>query len=165
MDLYSNQSSARLILIICMVFGFLLLSSCGGPTETPEAQVNHFIETGKNAAEARDAFALGDLVAENYQDRHGRSRKDVLRLLAAYLLRHKNIHLLTRTSSLTFPTTHQARLSLYVAMADLPLDNIEALAGMRADLYLFELELVKQNDTWLLVSGSWRRAQLDDFLT
>ena len=51
----------------------VLVSACGGD-QTPEAQVRAVIESGKEAAEARDLSALMDLVSPEYRDDDGRDR-------------------------------------------------------------------------------------------
>lgn len=149
----------------CLALALLLLSACGERGVTPEEQVRRYIAKGEATVEARKLTDIRDLIAENYSDADKRTRRDLLRLIGGYLLRHKSIHLLTRTDHLRIKNERQAEVVLYVAMAGSPISGVEQLLAMRADLHRFELELGKnKDDDWQLLSARWRRATMDDFL-
>ena len=49
-------------------------------------------------------------------------------------------------------------------MAGTPIAGPEALAGLRADLYRFDLRLGEEPDgEWRVRSAEWRPAAVDDF--
>jgi hypothetical protein len=141
-----------------------LLIACSTQEESPDAQIRDAIDTAKLTVEARDVFGTEALIAESYSDKQNRSRGDLVRMAAAYFLRHKNIHLLTRIDTITLHQDNQAEVTVFVAMANIPMTDFEALLDMRADLYRFDLVMQKNRDKWLLREAHWRQARIDDFV-
>ena len=140
----------------------MILTACGGG-DTPEEQVKKYVAAGEEAAEERDLGGIKELIAEEYSDSHGRTRRDIVALTARYFYSQKNIHILTRISELSFPEEDRAILQVYVAMTGQNVSDLDALLNMRADLYRFDLELVRVDKEWKLQSGDWRRARSEDF--
>lgn len=148
--------------LIFVVLAASLLASCGSG-DTPEQQVRNFIAAGEEAVESRDIGDVRALIAEKYEDERGRTRRDIVALTARYLYANKNIHLLTRIGELTFPSENRALLQLYVAMTGQNVSDLDALLNMQADLYRFDLELVREDGDWKLSTADWRRARSGDF--
>lgn len=137
--------------------------ACGGDAASPEAQVRATLAAAESAAEARDAAALKEWISEAYHDDAGNDRRAVGALVGMHLLQQRSVHLLTRTVSLEIPRPGEATAQVLVAMAGSPIDGPELLAGVRADLYRFDLELRDEDGSWRVVSAAWRPAALDDF--
>ncbi|MDW7772069.1 MAG: hypothetical protein SCH71_04175 [Desulfobulbaceae bacterium] len=152
----------RILLSVFVFVFFFLVSGCG-PDDSPEEQIRLFIKAGEEAAEARDAGALKKLIAENYEDAHRRTRRDITALAGRYFLANKNIHIFTRVGKLLFSEKDTAELQLYVAMTGRNAADSNALLNMQADLYLFDLLLVWVNKEWRLMSADWRPAGREDF--
>lgn len=131
--------------------------------ETPEDQVKQFVTAGEEAVEARNVLDVKKLISENYSDEKGRTRQDLVAVSAQYILSNKNIHVLTRIGELNFPSEDRAMLQLYVAMTGQNVSDLDALLNMQADLYLFDMELVLENDEWKLLKADWRPAKGEDF--
>ena len=151
-------SGIRILLVLCVA---CLATACSDDSPTPEAQIRAFIETAAQAAERRDAGDLEELVHAGYLDQKGYNRQQLTGLLRGYFFRHKNIHLFTRIEAIELLGEGQAEVRLYVAMAGSAISGVDALASLRAQIYRFELELVKQDD-WLLRHASWEPAGLAD---
>ena len=98
----------------------------------------------------------------DYRDPKGYNKKQLANLLGAYFFRHKNIYLFTKIDAIELLTENEAVVRLHVAMAGSVIADTDALAGLRARLYQFELQLVKQ-DNWLLRQALWMPAKLGDF--
>ncbi|MCL7487445.1 MAG: hypothetical protein M8357_04630 [Desulfobulbaceae bacterium] len=145
-----------------MLLLVLILAACGGG-DTPEEQVRKFVAAGEEAVEARDIGDVKELISEKYSDDYGRTRRDLVALSARYILSNKNIHLLTRTGELSFPAEDRALLQLYVAMTGQNVSDLDSLLNIQADLYRFDLELVREDKEWKLVKGDWRPARGEDF--
>ncbi|MDH3638608.1 MAG: hypothetical protein OES09_09105 [Gammaproteobacteria bacterium] len=142
----------------------LVVWGCGGPASTPEQQVRETIRLGEEAAEGRNIGALAGLVADAYQDGNGYDRRALVRLAQVYLMGHQSIHLLTRTQSIELVSPDQAKAKVLVAMTGAPLESVDSLINVRADLFKFEIVLAKtDNEQWQAVSASWQRAGADDF--
>ena len=145
-------------LLICIFFNV----SCSNE-ETPEDQIKQFVATGEETVEARNVLGMKKLIFENYSDEKGRTRQDLVAVSARYILSNKNIHVLTRIGELNFPAEDRAILQLYVAMTGQNVSDLDALLNMRADLYLFDMELIRENNEWKLLKADWRPAKSEDF--
>jgi hypothetical protein len=151
--------------VAALLLLFFFLAGCGSG-ETPEDQVKQFVAAGEEAVEAGGIGGVGDvrdLISKKYSDEHNRTRRDLAALSARYILSSKNIHILTRIGELTFPSENKALMQLYVAMTGQNVSDLDALLNMQADLYRFDMELVREDKEWKLLKADWRRAKGEDF--
>lgn len=151
-----NFSKALSICSIC-----LLLLACSDKPTTPEDEIRLYLKKGVEAAENREHGDLTDLIDDGYLDQKGVDKSRIATLLRAYFFRHKNIYLFTKIRDISFPTDNEAEVILHVAMAGSVISGASALASLRARMYRFELQLVKQ-DEWLLRSANWQPADMVD---
>ncbi|MHB8810086.1 MAG: hypothetical protein ACYC9M_08740 [Desulfobulbaceae bacterium] len=152
----------RLRRIFALLPALFLLAACG-QGDSPEEQVRQYVAAAEAAVEARDAGDLKELIAQQYQDEQGRTRRDIVAVAVRYLYANKNIHVLTRIEGLTFPAPEQAQLAVYAALTGQNVSDLDALLNMQADLYRFDLELRKADGKWLLLRADWRPAKGEDF--
>ena len=155
--------------MMAMVRGLLValltvLTACSGDPENLEQQIREMLSAGEEAVEARSILTVLDFIADDYQDKRGRQKKDIQRLVAGYILRNKSIHLLTRVQQVALNEDKiQADVILYVGMAGVPVTSVDQLVLVRADLYRFDLSLKLEDGDWRVASGSWHQARLEDF--
>lgn len=147
-------------LLLLLWAGGLLLG-CSGGTNSPEDEIRNFIAGAVEAAERRSPADLTQMIHDSYLDQRGYNKQQVRSLLRVYFLRHKNIHLFTRIGEIELLGDNQATARLHVAMAGSVISDIDAVSALRAQIYGFELRLVKQ-DEWLLQHASWKPASLVD---
>ena len=121
-----------------------------------------FIDAGVEATEARSVDGLEELIHRNYLDQKGNNKKQATKLLHGLFFRHKKIFLLTRIDSIDFVSEREAIVKLKVAMAGSEISGLEALTSLRADVYAFELNLLKEDD-WQLQHSKWRHASVAEF--
>ena len=142
----------RLSLSRCPRFwvAFALLTACTDPG-SPEQQVRAVLESMETAAEARDVGDLLEHISANYRDAQGQDRTEAARYARAYFLANQSVHLLTRIESLEFPAPDEARVKLQVGMA-----GRAGESGVTADLYDFDLALIREDDEWKLSYADWR---------
>ena len=157
-----EKNSVRWLNAAAVLFLVLVLAACGSK-ETPEEQVKQFVAAGEEVFEARNIGDVKELISEKYNDELGRTRQDLVALSARYIFSNKNIHVLTRIGELTFPSENKALLQLYVAMTGQNVSDLDALLNMQADLYRFDMELVREGRQWKLLKADWRRAKGEDF--
>jgi hypothetical protein len=158
----SIRRGASLALLAAWVCASLL--SCGSEPDSAEARIRALLEKAESAAEDRDAGTLIELVSKDYTDNHKRDRKNIHGILGFYFLRNQAIHLLSRVQKITFPELDRAEVTVVVAMAGRRIESVEELAGVRADLYQFEFQLVDEGvDDWKVSRAEWRPAQTGDF--
>jgi hypothetical protein len=139
----------------------LLLLNCTGQLDSKEKQIETWLEKAVDAAEDRDTSSLTELLALNFRDKRGNNSKQIEKILRLYFFRHKNIFLMTRVQDLHFDSEDQANLIVYVAMTGSIISDINLLSSLRAKIYRFEFELIKQ-DEWLIQSANWQPAAASD---
>lgn len=110
----------------------------------------------EESAESRDASALKDLVADDYQDPSGRTAADIRAYVHGWLLAHPSVHLLTRVDSIEIEGTEQARLAVTVGMLgrEASADSGWDFAG---DVWRFDLSLARDGDGWRVIRAGWRQ--------
>jgi len=147
----------RYLLLVVLI----TLHACSDSELSPEDEIRQYIETGVEAAEARDASDLTDLIHESYLDPKGYNRIQLGKLAKLYFFRHKNIHLFTKINEIDFLSPEEAQVTMHVAMAGNVISDASVLLSLRARIYKFELSLVKDEE-WLLREASWSPAAIGD---
>ncbi len=151
----------KYIVRMLLLSSLLLLQACSGDEESAEAQIRSFVDAGIEAAEKRDGGALQEMLHISYLDDRGYDRKQLAGLLRAYFIQHKNIHLFSKIDSIELINDSQAAVKLHVAMAGSVITDIDALSSLRARIYRFELDLIKQGQ-WQLQRARWAPASTAD---
>jgi hypothetical protein len=130
----------------------LLAAGCG-PASTPEEEIRALVAAAEEAAEARDAAALKELVADDYADDSGRSAADLRTWLHGWLIAHQSVGLLTRVDSIELEGTELARVQVTVGMLgrDAAADSSWDLA---ADLWRFDLRLALADGEWRVIRAA-----------
>ena len=131
----------------------LLLTACSDDG-SPEQQVRAVIESMEVAAEARDVGDLMEHISASYRDAQGQDRTEASRYARGYFIANQSVHLLTRVESLEFPAPDEARVKLQVGMAGRA--GAPGQAGLSADLYDFDLALVREDGEWKVSYADWR---------
>lgn len=146
------------LVFICSLFA---LSACTDDKLSREDEIRQFIKQGVEQAEKRSVSGVADMVNERYRDPKGLNKAQVKSMLRLYFLRHKNIYLFTKIDDILFHAENEATVKLHVAMAGSVISDVTALSSLRAQIYKFELQLVKE-DEWRLLSAKWQRANISD---
>jgi len=150
--------------VVPLVFLFsTFLISCS-KDNSPEKQIENFVNKGAYIAEQRDLVGIRDLVSKNYKDEKQRDHRAIVQIATAYIWRYKNIHIYTKIKNFHFPDSMKAELQLYVAMADLPILTAESLRDLKTRLYRFDLELDNEKGDWRISKASWWPATHEDFI-
>lgn len=134
----------------------VLVAGCGSGT-SPEDEVRAVIGAAEDAAEARDASALIELVAPDYRDPRGNGAEEIRRYVRGYLLAHQSIRLLTRIDEIRFPADDLARVRATVGMVGRDAEAVGAW-DLAADLYEFDVTLAREGGDWRVIRADWRRA-------
>ena len=149
--------------VVPLVFLFAtILISCS-KEDSPEKQIENFVNKGTYIAEQRDLVGIRDLVSKHYKDEKQRDHRTIVQIATAYIWRYKNIHIYTKIKNLHFPDSMKAELQLYVAMANLPILTAESLRDLKTRLYRFDLELAEEEGDWRIIKVSWWPATHEDF--
>lgn len=145
----------RTDLLISLLFVFCALAGCSA-SDTPEQQVREVIAQMELAAEERDVGDLMEHVSDDYRDAYGQGPQDASRYARGYFIANQSIHLLTRVERIEFPTTDEARATVLVGMAGREA-NASSSLDLSADLYEFEVILLREGDDWKVSHAQWKR--------
>jgi hypothetical protein len=137
----------------CAFAGLLAVLAGCSDEASPEQQVRAVIDSMEVAAEARDVGDLLEHVSTSYRSADGLDRAEAARYLRGYFVANQSIHLLTRIGSLEFPAPDEARVKLQVGMAG---RGGEGIADLSADLYDFDVVLVREDGEWKVSYADWR---------
>ena len=143
----SGNTSRRLIL--GLLAGTLL--GCGDAPTAPEEAVRAWVAQGHRLAEDKQRRDLINMVSPAYSDARGNARGDIENMFRFYFLRANGISLLPKINDVRIFGDTAAEVDLTVGMAA----SNDGVLGFSADAYRFELELVRDGDDWLLISGRW----------
>ncbi len=146
-----------------LVWTLIGLTGCSGDSGSPEAEIRSLVARAQTAAEAREMRDLRALIADDYADDRGLDRKAVENLIRLHVLRNQSIHLFTRVRDIAFLEPGRATVRVTAAMAGRPVTSAGDLAGVNADLYRFDLTLIRRDGTWQVQGARWEPARLDDF--
>lgn len=141
----------------------IFIISCSDESTTPEDEIKLYIETAKIAVESRSHSDLADLVHIQYHDHNNHDIKKLTAIARAYFFTHKNIHLLTKIDSINFQNENSAFVVLHMAMSGSDINDLNSLSSLRARVYKFELQLIKDKQ-WLLQQARWTLADIKDIL-
>ena len=140
-----------------------MLIACSGDEASPEQQINQLNGDAKLAAEAKDLSTLKDMVADDFKSGQY-DKNSIMRLVALYLLGHKNLHLFPLTRSLQIIGQDSAKAVILVAMAGQPIDHADQLLELRADMLRFDVSYIRAGEEWKVIGVEWTQAKADDFL-
>ena len=138
------------------------LFACSGDI-SKEDQVRQFIDTAKNAAENRSYVDLAQLIHKEYADHKAMDKSQLVSFTGRYFLTHKNIHLFTKIDEMVFYSENKVKVTLYAAMAGNVISDVSVLLSLRAKVYKFELQLVKE-DQWLLQLADWQQSSVKEMM-
>lgn len=140
----------------------LLLAGCGGEAPSTEARLRAVVDRLETAVEAGSVSDAAALLHPKYRDQRHAGRREATAALFAYLRRHRQIHLFTLVRELAVvPDGITADMVVYVAMGGIPLESLDAVISVKADLYRFEMRLERLDDDWLVRKSAWRRVGLE----
>jgi endonuclease YncB( thermonuclease family) len=133
----------------------VVVGGCG--TSDPEAELRALLAAAEQAAEAREIGFFDDLVGAGYRDSRGQDRAELLRMLRGYFLANQRIEIVSRVDEVALEGADAARAVVHAGLLG-QRSGAELLAGVDADLYRFELELVKDGGEWRIIGADVSRA-------
>ena len=135
----------------------LALCAAGCGTTDPEAEIFERLAAAEEAAEARDTGFFADLIGVSYRDARGNGRDELLRAVRGYFLANQRIEVVSRVDEVVLEGADAARAVVHAGLVGRR-TGAALLAGVDADLYRFELELVNDDGEWRVIGAEWRRA-------
>lgn len=130
----------------------VLIGACS--SSTPEEEVRKVFAAAESAAEERDLGGVMDLVSDRYSDPRGNDKAAIRAMMQGFFIVNQSVHLLMRVEELEFPSDSLATARLTVGMLGRQSSEDWAFA---ADVYEFDVRLVREGGDWRLQSATWRR--------
>jgi hypothetical protein len=157
----SSSCKPIIFFIALSVFSFQLFS-CSAEND-PETILQDYILACKKVVKERRFRSIKDLISDSYQDSQSRRKNDLIAMARTYMLRNRSINIFSHPLTVTqSDSANQLSASVLVALSGIPIEDVAMLPTVHADIYLFELNLIREKDDWKLFSSSWRQAMLDD---
>ena len=154
-----NNTIAKIIVAILLP---CLLAACADDKSAEELFRQTLTEM-EESAQQRDIDALMDHVSPDYQDSDGRTREDIRKIAQIHFLRNRKLHIYKHVTQLDMVDETFAQVIVLVAIAGQPIESVDALANLRAELMQFKVRFQFDN-RWLMQSAEWGRAGISDFL-
>ena len=149
---------------LSFLVAFLLLASCTGEVLTYRQELELVLDDIRKEIRDKNVAALMDRIDTDYLDEAGRRRREILLLMQFRFRQHQAIYFLDRVGELTIDDEPQARVRLAVAVAGRPIESIDGLVGLRADLFEFTVKFKRYDDRdWRVRAITWQRIGIEDF--
>ena len=163
---YLSWNSCRLTALsrLLVIAACVVLTGACRRANSAEALFRDALEAMEQAIEDRDINEFMETISESYQDAQGRSRKDIRRIAQLHALRNRNLHIYRYATQMLVVDEQYANTVIFVALAGQPIESVESLASMRAELMRFEVSF-EFGEKWQVVSAQWKRAGINDFLS
>jgi hypothetical protein len=152
----------REVVGVVLIVSIFAATGCGAD---PEQLVRDRIEEARIAAEAGDLKALGAMLAQDFVDDRGNDRAAVLAMVGYYVRVEGGLHIWTRIDGIEISGSGEANVHLLVALASGPIESLQDLTRLRAEVHRFTLTLVEADrGDWQLTHATWARASLADVM-
>lgn len=148
---------SKFLYVACLTIALTGTSACN-QTVTPEEEIRALVREAEIAAEDRQVGDLARLISAQYGDERGNSKDELVRMLRLQMIRNQVIYLMVRSGEIKIIDPDSATAVVHVAMAGGPLETFEDLARLGAELYRFDLDLVKESGKWRIIRARWGRA-------
>jgi hypothetical protein len=132
-----------------------LVAGCAA--SDPEAEIRALLAEVEEAAEARDHGFFADVLAASYRDAQGNDREQALRAVRGYFIANQRVEIVSRIDEVALEGADAARAVVHAGMLGRRA-GASLAGGLDADLYRFELELVKDGGNWRIIGARWNRA-------
>ena len=141
--------------VIAPVLAAALVAGCGAGD--PEAEIRALLAAAEEAAEERDTGFFADLLGAGYRDARGNDREEAVRMIRGYFIANQRIEIVSRVDDVVLEGGDAARAVVHAGMVGQRAGE-GLIAGARADLYRFELELVNDGGDWRIIGAEFGRA-------
>lgn len=149
-------------IFLLFLFTSAIFQSCTATT-SPEQIVEDFITECETSIEKGSGRELRNLIAENYSDSSGRTKKEIGNLVSGYLLRNRAIYSYSLINSVKINEDDSISARVLTALAAKPITDISTLPALNSDIYWFDIKITSKDGGWKLIDASWQQAMLDDF--
>ena len=144
--------------LVSVGVAFLLASGCGDGETSPESALRQAIDRVVQAAEEGSVSEAAAVLHPGYRDNRHPDKRSAKASLLWYLRRHRSIHVFTMTRDVRVDASAtSASTETLVAMAGVPMESLQSVISVNADLYRFDVEWRLEDGQWLAIQSNWQR--------
>lgn len=114
--------------------------------------------------EERKLGKIVEYISENYHDETGRNLRDIKRAIQMQLMRHKSLYVFSSIKDVQWTEDNNAKVKIATAMGGKPMESASILTSVRADMILFAVDFVLEDEVYKVKSATWIWADPSDFL-
>lgn len=118
----------------------------------------------ENRFEERKLGRIVEYVSEDYGDETGRNIKDIKRAIQIQLMRHKSLYVFSVIKDVQWSGDNKAIVEIAAAMGGKPMESASILTSVRADMILFSVNFVLEDEVYKVKGATWTWAAPSDFL-
>ena len=105
------------------------------------------------------------IVSRSFAERFFPEGNAVGQIVRYYLFQNRSVHLLHKVRFIDIVEPGRADVVVLVAVAGSPIEGIEQIGQMQADLLRFDIRMIEEEKgEWRLAGSAWERATATDFL-
>ncbi|MFK8011789.1 MAG: hypothetical protein AB8B80_07100 [Marinicellaceae bacterium] len=149
--------------VIIIIFIVNLLSCSSDRPLSKEQVLSQSIDAIETRFESRNLSDIVEYVSESYQDERGRTIRDIKRTIQIQIMRHKSLYVLKSIGDVEWHDNENVSVQIAAAMAGKPIESVNLLKSIRADMINFNVDFVLEEDKFKVKSASWRWAKPQDF--
>jgi len=147
--------------ILCL----LTLMGCTSEKQLTKEQILYqSITELENRFEERKLGKIVEYVSEDYQDNTGRKLRDIKRAIQMQLMRHKSLYVFSTIKDIKWKDNMHATVEIAAAMGGKPMESASILTSIRADMILFTVDFILEENVYKVKSATWTWADPSDFL-
>ena len=144
----------KVLSVVCVL---AVTSAAGCGASDPELEIRALLAAAEEAAEARDAGFFAELLGTSYRDARGNGRDEALRMIRGYFIANQRVAIVSSVDEVRLEGADAARAVVHAGMLG-QRSGAGLIAGVDAELYRFELELVNDDGDWRIIGATWSRA-------
>ncbi len=152
-------------LTLALLLMLMLLSACS--EDKPLTKRQRLMQSIDQIEAAFEERVLGDVmqyISQDYQDERGRGHDDLKKAVQIQLIRNQSIHIFSVVKDIQWQEDQQATVELAAAMGGQPIESVNILTSIRADMAKFDVVFVLEEGLYKVKSAVWRWAEPSDFL-
>ncbi len=146
---------------------FLSLILCGCSNDEPLTKRQRLLQSVAEIEKGFEDRVLGDVlkyISQAYHDQSNREFEDIKKVIHIQMLRHKSLHVFSNVKDIQWTDDKHATVEIVAAMGAKPIESVNILTSIKADMAKFTVDFVLENDIYKVKSVQWSWAEPSDFL-
>lgn len=144
-----------------VMFSIFILISCAGP-KSEEDQIRALMREAGKYAENKDVIGLMSFFSDDYADFRRRDKRQTQAMVQNYISLYRGI--IVHMLSTRFEELGHLDASIHtdIAVSSGAAKALRKLIPISTDIFRFRIELIKQDDRWLIQYAEWKPIGLEE---